>query len=134
MADLTTALGCDMDISQGDFTLSSYNDLQLVAGLAKASQAIYLRAVTEPGTLLFHPEYGMGLGGLVAEPLTTDRQSEVIDLVSQQVALEPWCASVSAVDLSLDPTTHVLSLVVSFVPVGGFDTLQITVPITPPGH
>ncbi len=134
MADLTTALGCDIDIGSSDMTLSSYNDLQLVAGLAKASQAVYLRAITEPGTLLFHPEYGMGLGSLVAEPLTAARQSEIQDLVSQQVALEPWCASVTAVDLSLDPATHVLSLVVSFVPVGGFDTLTVSVPITPPGH
>lgn len=134
MADLTTALGCDLDIGQRDMALSSYNDLQLVAGLARASQAIYVRAITEPGTLLFHPEYGMGLGGLVAEPLSSTRRSEIVDLVARQVALEPWCASVAEVDLDLDPVTHILTLIVSFVPVGGFDVMTVQIPLTPPGH
>jgi phage baseplate assembly protein W len=94
-----SALGCDLDISTGDFTMGPGGDLVMVASLAALQQRLYLRALTAAGSLLLHPTYGIGLGQLVARPLTAAQLTHVQGALSAQLALEPAITSVVSVDL-----------------------------------
>jgi len=62
LSELEKSLGVDLKINQnGDLQLNNLNDLELIAGVNNAAQAIFIRLSVEPGSLLYHPEIGTDL-------------------------------------------------------------------------
>ncbi|MGR3717180.1 MAG: hypothetical protein ACU0B1_10575 [Thermohalobaculum sp.] len=61
MADLALAFG-------GDLALTASGDLLLAEDDAAVEQRIMRRLLTYPGALIWHQEYGAGLGGAVGRP------------------------------------------------------------------
>lgn len=91
---LVGALGADLDIGTGALRLGPGGDLALVAGPAALQQRLYLRALTNRGDLLLHPDFGAGAGALVALPLTAERIAQLSDALRAQFLAEPAIAEV----------------------------------------
>ncbi|MDE3022882.1 MAG: phage tail protein [Pseudomonadota bacterium] len=78
MFDLTHWVG-------NDINLSPTGDLSIIDGTVKDEQRILRRLLTNPGDLLFHPEYGAGLPQWIGKPL--DIQA-ITALIRGQMFLE----------------------------------------------
>lgn len=124
------ALGADIDLRSNDIQWSSGGDIAMVAGLGVVQQRLFLRAITTPGTLLNHADFGMGLAAQVEEPLTDEAQATLTALISDQCALDPAVASVESVTLT-QPQIGTLQIQVQVTLVGG---TPATIPIVVTGH
>lgn len=73
LSELEKNLGVDLKINQdGDLELNNVNDIDLVAGVQNAAQAVFIRLSLEIGSLLYHPELGTDLqvGGKTKDALS----------------------------------------------------------------
>jgi len=62
----------------GDISPSATGDLLSVDGTAKGQQRILRRLLTNPGDLLFHPDYGAGLPQWIGKTLDVPAITAVI--------------------------------------------------------
>ena len=62
LSELEKSLGVDLKITpNGDLELDNLNDINLVAGVENAAQAIFLKLSIEVGSLIYHPQIGTDL-------------------------------------------------------------------------
>ena len=80
-----------IDIShefEQDLGVSVSGDLALSSGLEAGKQRLLRRLLTPPGDLLFHPEYGGGLGAYVGQNLNIARiRGAIQGQLEQEVAV-----------------------------------------------
>lgn len=98
--NLGVLLGADIDFTTnyGDIAFTRSGDMQLLAGAALLQQRLYRRLVTNPGELLFYPDFGAGLVSYLHMPWTPAAQAQVEQLVAQQALLDPAVSSVVSVN------------------------------------
>lgn len=71
MYDLFHYVGTDLSVSPS-------GDLLPVTGTERRKQKILRRLITNPGELVFHPEYGAGLGQKVGESVNINEWKALI--------------------------------------------------------
>ena len=118
---LVPIIGVDLDIRSGDAVWAG-DDLGLVAGAAYAAQRFELIAKAQPGSVLFHPTFGLGLGDVVDEPFTDAAEQEVVARMAEAVAQEPYVAAVQDVTAQMQDN-GTLQIVTTWLPVGGLTPL-----------
>lgn len=74
-----------------DLSASPSGDLLSVTGSERRKQKILRRLITNPGELVFHPEYGAGLGKKIGEHVNV---SEWKALILGQMKLEDCVARI----------------------------------------
>lgn len=84
-----------------DISVSATGDLLGIDGSVKTQQRLLRRLLTNPGDLLFHPDYGAGLGKWVGKTLDV---AAVTALVRGQVLME------SAVQQQPEPVVAVTEI------------------------
>ena len=70
-----------IEISQdweSDLTLSVTGDLATVSLLPRSQKRVMRRLMTPPGSYIFHPTYGGGLGSYVGQPVDIAKVTAVI--------------------------------------------------------
>ena len=82
----------------GDLTVSASGDLLAASGIPLANQRLLRRLMTNPGAVLYHPEYGAGLGRFVGQPADT---LQIRAIIFAQMLLE------ASVDQTVTPAVAV---------------------------
>jgi len=99
-------------------------DLEIISGFDNIKEAIMRRIITEPGSLMHRPTYGVGLKQFQNAPLTVPTKQELAKRINKQLPLDVRVASVESVSFEGDdrqPDTVKLIVSVNLV---GFDEAQ----------
>ena len=76
----------DLDLNWGgDLAASATGDLGVVGRPTLGTERVLRRLLTNPGSYLWHPEYGAGLASYVGQPVTT---TTIEALIRAQMRLE----------------------------------------------
>lgn len=76
-----------------DLSAAANGDVLGVTGTVRGQQRVLRRLLSNPGDLVFHPEYGAGLPAKVG---TTARPDEITALIRGQMLLEDCVAKLPA--------------------------------------
>lgn len=100
MADLTALVDVGHDWG-GDVFASPSGDLQQVSRVEKSKERVIRRLLTNPGEMLFHPEYG---GGIPRRVGTIVNAAEITAMIRTQMTLEASVAQTPAPVIVVTPT------------------------------
>jgi len=95
MADLQLPWGGDLAVAPG-------GDLLLIDGDGLGVQRVLRRLLTNPGDVVFHAEYGAGLGSFVGQPAAPQR---IAALIAAQAVQESTVARTPAPQVGVTSTT-----------------------------
>jgi phage baseplate assembly protein W len=85
-----------------DLTLKTDGDFKLVDKELLTYQRIVRRLLTEPGSYLWHPEYGAGFGTYIGMNLTPDVKDEIKGKIRSQMYLEESVSKTNAVQIEVN--------------------------------
>lgn len=71
-----------------DIQLTSTGTIALSFGAELSKQAVCRRLLTNPGSYIWHPEYGAGIGRFVGQALSAEKAEEIRNLIISQMFLE----------------------------------------------
>lgn len=111
MADLT-ALDDVGHFWGGDVFTSPSGDLLRVERSERSKERVLRRLLTNPGELLFHPDYGAGIPKRVGENLD---EREISALIRTQMAKEASVAQTPAPSITVVPITNGVSVTLNYV-------------------
>lgn len=89
-----------------DFYTDNRGDLLTVSGSEKTKQRILRRLLTNPGSYIWHPDYGAGLPTYIGQPLSQELYEEISALITSQILLEDSVAKSPIPTIDLSPTTN----------------------------
>jgi phage baseplate assembly protein W len=72
-----------------DIQFSASGDDLLATGITELNQRIVRALLTPPGTYIWHPTYGAGLGRFVGRALSVEEFALIKSLIGSVLALEP---------------------------------------------
>ena len=116
--DISSALGADLYVGDGDFQLAGNGDIALVAQLDMVSQRLYLECLPDAGAVLLHPELGAGLASAVQEPLTQELTDTLASSIKRIIGSDPAVTAVQDVVVE-QPQPKVLQITPVVTLVGG---------------
>jgi len=97
-----------------DLELSQNATIRLVTGEEETQQRIIRRLLTPPGSYVFHPDYGAGLGGYVGENLSGALERQLKGLIIRQMFLEESVARSPFPKILLKPTGNGLEISITY--------------------
>lgn len=111
-----------------DLKKSATGDLDIISGLANLKNALYHRLITEPGTLIHRPSYGVGIKQYQNAPNSITAQRQLALKIQEQFKRDPRVEEVLGVSVSHeDATPHLVMLVIRVKVVGyGESELKFT--------
>jgi phage baseplate assembly protein W len=98
MANLDDALLTDI-AHKSDLLLSPSGDLQLISGLENLKNALFHRLMTSPGTLVYRPDYGVGIKDYQNAVSSLAIQQQLATKIQEQFEQDPRVQSVNGVAL-----------------------------------
>lgn len=101
MANIDETLFTDL-AHIGDLKVTPAGDLDVLTGLANVKNALYHRLITEPGTLVHRPNYGVGLGQYQNAPNSLATQRQLALRIQEQFTQDPRVESVTGVKVESD--------------------------------
>ncbi len=110
-----------MDIYQyfdNDIGIAANGDLQTVDGIIKGQQRILRRLLTNPGSYIFHVNYGAGLPLYVGQPLSTSNYQKILGVITTQLQLEQCVARTPAPQISLQQIPQGIFASISYIDAG----------------
>lgn len=108
----------DLSFKQ-DFVVTAAGDLELIEGLENLKQALFHRLITQPGTLMHRPDYGVGIKSFQNALNSGANRAELFNRIREQFAQDPRIESVSGLEFKyLDQTADKLEILVRVKPVG----------------
>lgn len=114
-----------------DTQFSASGDDLLATGVTELNQRIVRALLTPPGTYIFHPTYGAGLGRFVGRALSAEQLTEIQSLINSVVMAEPDVQKQPAPSITYQhDATGLLSVTIKYVyaPTGVPQTLTFNVP------
>lgn len=75
-----------------DLQLTQAGTVPLSSGAELSKQAVCRRLLTNPGSYIWHPEYGAGIGRFVGQALSAEKSEEIRNLIISQMYLEETVA------------------------------------------
>lgn len=119
------------DLSQewgGDLSLTSTGGLALTDGLDLTRQRLLRRLFTNPGSYIWEPGYGAGLGRFIGRPKDT---AAIRAVILEQATQEETVTSVTSVTVQFDGTSS-LSLTLAYeCSASPGDTQVLSLAVTP---
>lgn len=127
MASIEETLKTDL-VHAGDLMKTATGDLDVLSGLDNVKSALMHRLITEPGTLVYRPDYGVGIKGFQNAPNSLSMQRQLALRISEQFTKDPRVESVLGVGVrSEDATPQTVTIVVRVKIVGyGESELKFT--------
>lgn len=114
-----------------DTQFSASGDDLTASGVTELNQRIVRALLTPPGTYIWHPEYGVGLGRFVGHALSAEEFAEIKSLIQSVLKNEPDVKKQPAPAYTYQTdATGLLSVTISYVyaPTGVPQTLTFKVP------
>lgn len=120
--DISFNFGADLIVSQnGDLLLAGKSDL--------LKQRIIERMLTNPGTYIWHPNYGAGLPRYIGQTLSLAKLQEIEALIIEQIYLEDAVSKSNIPNITFEQLPNGLSCQITYYESGREDlqTLSFTV-------
>ncbi|MGN6085781.1 phage tail protein [Trinickia sp.] len=114
-----------------DIQFSASGDDLTATGVQELNQRIVRALLTPPGTYIWHPEYGAGLGRFVGRALSNEQFTEIKSLIQSVLKGEPDVQKQPAPTYTYQAdATGLLSVTINYVytPTGAPQTLSFNVP------
>lgn len=83
MADVDQFFGIDIAFKD-DFLANQTGDIDKITGLQNVKDSLVRRTITEPGTMIHRPEYGVGLKRFVNALNSLDNRRELANRIKYQ--------------------------------------------------
>lgn len=111
---------------KGDYLRSATGDLETISGLNNVKEALFRRLVTQPGSLLHRPNYGVGLKSFQNAPSTLAEQRKLALRIAEQFQLDSRVAEVLGVSFNTDDLQPEKSEIIVRVKIKGYDDTKLT--------
>lgn len=114
-----------------DIQFSASGDSLLATGVTELNQRILRALLTPPGTYIWHPTYGAGLGRFVGHALSVEEFALIKSLINAALAVEPDVQKQPPPTLTYqNDATGLLSVAINYIyaPTGVSQTLNFNVP------
>lgn len=114
-----------------DIQFSASGDDLTATGVQELNQRIVRALLTPPGTYIWHPEYGAGLGRFVGRALSSEQFTEIKSLIQSVLKGEPDVQKQPAATFTYQSdATGLLSVTINYVyaPTSAPQTLSFNVP------
>ncbi len=117
---------------RGDYLPAKTGDFDVVSGLENLRQAIFHRLLTEPGTLIHRPQYGVGIKQWQNAPNSLANQMALASRIEEQCLQDPRVESVERVQVTLDDANPDRIRVAVLIKPVGYD--EVTLEYVPFGE
>lgn len=97
----------------GDFNLTKTGDLEQIKGKNNVKQRLFHRLITEPGSMVHRPDYGVGAKGFQGKVGSIDNQRELALRIKDQYEQDPAVEEVTGVRIDQDTVEPGLFTVVA---------------------
>lgn len=87
---------------KSDFLAAANGDLQRISGQENVKESLIRRTITEPGTLVHRPDYGVGLKRFVNALSSLDNRRELANRIKVQWEQEERVLEVTGVRFEFD--------------------------------
>lgn len=131
MADIEEFLRTDL-VHKSDLGKTATGDLDTISGLANVKMAIIHRILTEPGSLIHRPNYGVGIKQFQNAPNSLALQRQLALRIEEQLLQDPRVESVEGVRITTDDENPSLVVLIVRVNIVGYGETAIT--LTPFGE
>jgi phage baseplate assembly protein W len=114
-----------------DTQFSASGDDLLASGVTELNQRMVRALLTPPGTYIWHPTYGAGLGRFVGHALSPEEFAEIKSLITAVVMVEPDVQKQPAPNITFQSdATGLLSVTINYIyaPTGVPQALTFTPP------
>ena len=101
MSTVDEIIGTDLAFKT-DFLTTSTGDLATVTGLSNLQEALLRRLVTQPGSLIHRPEYGVGVKDFQNSVKSIANQQKLALIIKEQFELDPRVESVLGIQVITD--------------------------------
>lgn len=114
-----------------DVQFSASGDALTASGVTELNQRIVRACLTPPGTYIWHPTYGLGLGRFVGKALSIEQKAEIQALIKSVLKDEPDVQKQPAPTYTfVSNASGLLSVTIKYIyaPTGVQQTLSFNVP------
>lgn len=111
---------CDLKHNTDFARRDGTGDLATIAGLANLKNALLRRLVTEPGSLVHRPEYGVGIKRYQNAPATLSNKRELALRISDQFRRDSRVEDVLGVQILIDDAKPSYSTIIVRVKIVGY--------------
>ncbi len=125
MATIQQVLKTDIKHQKDFVKTDSGGDIQSISGFDNIREAILRRIVTEPGTLIHRPGYGIGLKHFQNAPMTLATQQEIAKRLQEQLTRDSRIASLLSVSVESEDRTPEKAVINLSVKLEGYDEPQM---------
>lgn len=110
-----------------DFLASASGDLQKITGVQNVKDSLVRRTITEPGTLVHRPDYGVGLKKFVNALNSIDNKRELANRIKTQWEQEERVEEVLAVSIQAEDDTPEQIVISVRANLNGFGETEVRV-------
>jgi hypothetical protein len=122
MASVADVLLTDL-AHKRDFLPTPGGDLQTISGMQNVRDALFARLMTEPGSLIHRPDYGVGIKRFQNALNRLGKQRELAGRISENFARDPRVEKVEGVLVDYDESNPSKVTIVVRVKVVGVDAV-----------
>lgn len=127
MATITEVMFTDL-AHNGDFLITPTGDLDVISGLANLKQALFHRLITEPGSLIHRPLYGVGIKRFQNAPNSVSQQEKLALRIQENFARDPRVEEVTSIAIEPNPDPHLVLITVKVKAVGYDEAVMEFIP------
>ena len=124
MADLKEFLGKDL-AHVDDFLVTPTGDIDIITGLSNVKNALFHRLVTEQGSIVHRPNYGVGIKQFQNSLSSFSRQQALAKIIQEQFEQDPRVIKVGGVSVITNDLKPELVTIIVRVQIQGYDETQL---------
>lgn len=124
MANINEVLGKDLAFTT-DLVRSPTGDLDTIEGVANVKQALMHRLMTQPGSLIHRPLYGVGIKDFQGAPSSLAVLRQLAQRIQEQFLEDPRVESVEGVRIKREDDRPELVFVIVRVKIVGYGETEV---------
>jgi hypothetical protein len=111
----------------GDLAVNSFGDLRYAAGITNIVQALKLKIATPKGSMLMHPDYGLGIrAGIMSSDVNVQ---DIYNNINKLIEEDPRFQGLDSLQISLNGPTLTISMGVVLAGQNGVFPLTFELPV-----
>lgn len=110
---------------KGDLLAAPNGDIQTISGLNNIKEALFRRLVTQPGSLVHRPNYGVGIKDFKNAPNSLPNQQRLALRVKEQFELDARVTEVVGLKVTVDDDTPEKIIIFVRINIEGFGETEM---------
>ena len=124
MANITEVMLTDIK-HRKDYVRTSSGDRDFITGLDNYKEALFRRLITEPGSLIHRPTYGVGIKRYLGAVSTISKKQELANIIQEQFLQDPRTDEVLGILIKSEDSRPELTYIIVRVRPAGYDEIAI---------